>query len=76
MSRSGHSSYATTRRYIDLADVRFREDANQIEDRLWGESGTKNRYQEPVVASSDASEEAPEVLIQRRGRDLNPRSAV
>ena len=41
MSRSGHSSYAITRRYIDLAGLRFREEANQMEDRLWGESGPR-----------------------------------
>ena len=37
MSRAGHSSYATTRRYIDLAGERFREEADRLEDRLWGE---------------------------------------
>jgi integrase len=44
MSRAGHSSYATTRRYIDLAGERFRAEADRLEDRLWGESGRKNRY--------------------------------
>lgn len=63
MSRSGHSSYATTRLYINLSGERFREEANQIEDRLWGNSGTKSRYQEPEGASSDESEEVPEVFI-------------
>jgi integrase len=58
MSRSGHSSYATTRRYIDLAGVRFREEADRIEDRLWGDSGTKNRYQESEGASLDESQDA------------------
>lgn len=38
MSRAGHSSYATTRRYIDLAGERFREEADRLEDRLWGGS--------------------------------------
>jgi len=63
MSRSGHSSHATTLRHIDLAGVRFREEAKRIEDRLWGDSGTKNRYHEPVAASSNESEEAPEARI-------------
>ena len=36
MSRAGHSSYATTRRYIDLAGERFRAEADRLEDRLWG----------------------------------------
>ena len=41
MSRAGHSSYATTRRYIDLAGERFREEADRLEDRLFGESVEK-----------------------------------
>jgi integrase len=45
MTRSGHSSYATTRRYIDLAGERFRPEAQRLEDRLWGDTGTKKRYQ-------------------------------
>jgi len=39
MSRAGHSSYATTRRYIDLAGERFRDEADRLEDRLWGRAG-------------------------------------
>ncbi len=50
MSRAGHSSYSTTRRYIDLAGEQFRDDPDLLEERLWGGSGTKNRYQ--VAASS------------------------
>jgi hypothetical protein len=38
MSRTGHSSYATTRRYIDLAGEGFREEAERLEARLWGGS--------------------------------------
>jgi len=41
MSRAGHSSYSTTRLYIDLAGERFREDADRLERRLWGDPGTK-----------------------------------
>ena len=59
MSRAGHSSYATTRRYIDLAGVRFREEADRLEDRLWGASGTKLRYQESdSLPAEDAAEAA------------------
>jgi integrase len=47
MSRAGHSSYATTRRYIDLAGARFGDEANRLERRLWGGSSTKDRYQKP-----------------------------
>jgi integrase len=36
MARAGHSSYATTRRHIDLAGEQFREEANRLEVRLWG----------------------------------------
>jgi integrase len=39
MSGSGHSSYATTRRYIDLAGERFRPEADRLEERLWGGNG-------------------------------------
>lgn len=53
MSRAGHSSYATTRRYIDLAGARFREDAHRLEERLWGEVGTTNRYK--VTEAGDAA---------------------
>lgn len=60
MSRAGHSSYTTTRRYIDLAGVRFREEADRLENRLWGPSGTKNRYQIP---DSLPAEEATEAAI-------------
>jgi site-specific recombinase XerD len=45
MSRSGHSSYATTRRYINLAGARFRDEAQLLEERLWGSFGTKAGYQ-------------------------------
>jgi integrase len=63
MSRSGHSSYATTRRYIDLAGVRFRDEADRIENRLWGESGTKMRYQMAEGASPEEPQEAPKRLV-------------
>jgi hypothetical protein len=45
MTRAGHSSFATTRAYIDLAGEQFREEAERLEQRLWGAGGTKNRYQ-------------------------------
>lgn len=53
------SSYTTTRRYIDLAGVRFREEADRLENRLWGASGTKSRYQTPdSLPAEDAAEAA------------------
>jgi integrase-like protein len=57
MSRSGHSSFTTTQRYIDLAGERFREEADRLEGRLWGASGTKTGYQN---GNSSSSEEAAE----------------
>ena len=62
MSRAGHSSYTTTRRYIDLAGEHFREDADRLERRLWGESGTNSRYKieadSPAEAGAAATESA------------------
>jgi integrase len=37
MSRAGHSDCATTRRYVDLAGERFREEGDRLERRLAGE---------------------------------------
>jgi len=36
MARAGHSSYTTTRIYVDLAGEEFRDDADLLEQRLWG----------------------------------------
>jgi integrase len=55
MARAGHSDFATTQLYIDLTGEAFREEAERLEGRLWGSSGTKTRYQitdaEPVEAT-------------------------
>jgi len=53
MARAEHSSFTTTQGYIDLAGETFREEADRLEERLWGDSGTKNRYQ-----NADSSPEA------------------
>ena len=37
MSRAGHSSMTTTLLYIDLAGESFRDEADVLERRLWGE---------------------------------------
>jgi integrase len=47
MSRAGHASYSTTRRYIDLAGEQFREEAERLEERLWGQSSTNRRTKTP-----------------------------
>jgi integrase len=58
MARAGHSDFATTQIYIDLTGEAFREEAERLEGRLWGSSGTKTRYQvgesEPVEATGVA----------------------
>jgi integrase len=46
MARAGHSSFATTKLYISLSGARFQDEAERLERRLWGETGTKNRYQD------------------------------
>ncbi len=40
-AKAGHSSMATTKRYLHLAGVVFREEAEQLERRLFGE-GARN----------------------------------
>jgi len=47
MARAGHAAFATTQLYIDLSGERFRDEANLLEERLWGKSGTKK----PVPSS-------------------------
>ena len=49
MQMAGHSSLATTQRYIDLAGVVFSDEVGLLGD--WYRSGTKNRYQ---VTSGEA----------------------
>lgn len=54
MTRSGHSDFKTTQIYIDLAGETFREEADRLEERLYGQTRyKKNRYkiEEPSPAS-------------------------
>jgi integrase len=44
MARAGHSDFKTTALYIDLAGEVFRSEAERLEERLWGRTGTKTRY--------------------------------
>ena len=44
MARAGHADFGTTKRYIDLAGETFRDEADRLEERLWGKSGRKSRY--------------------------------
>jgi integrase len=63
MTRAGHSSYATTRRYVDLAGERFRSEADRLEERLWGKTGTEKRYQ----VGDSSPEQETEVTAERLG---------
>lgn len=36
MARAGHSDFSTTQLYIDLAGETFREEADRLEERLFG----------------------------------------
>jgi integrase len=58
MARAGHSDFATTQLYIDLAGERFRDEAELLERRLWGATGTKNRYQDERQTEDAAAEVA------------------
>jgi integrase len=42
MARAGHSDFKTTQGYIDLASEMFREEADRLERRLWGDANTED----------------------------------
>jgi hypothetical protein len=42
-ARAGHSDFKTTQVYIDPAGETFREEAERLEQRLWGAISTKVR---------------------------------
>jgi integrase len=44
MARAGHSSFATTLIYLRLGGELFAEEAERLEERLWGDPGRKPRY--------------------------------
>jgi integrase len=58
MARAGHSDFATTQLYIDLSGEAFREEADMLERRLWGETGTRNRYKEGSSSPEPATAES------------------
>jgi integrase len=64
MSRAGHSDYATTRRYVDLAGERFREEGDRLEQRLSGGIGTRKRYKVESLLPSEATGEAATPVVQ------------
>ena len=58
MARAGHSDFATTQLYIDLSGEAFREEAQRLEDRLWGDSGKKSRYKNDSLSPVETTEAA------------------
>lgn len=55
-ARAGHASFSTTQRYIDLAGVTFREEAERASDRLFGsESSGKSSGKTPAETAGDPS---------------------
>jgi hypothetical protein len=60
----------------------FREEAEMLEERLWGRTGTKNRYQmadsSPEKATGQVAEPVEEtaemqaVLLERSGAGVEP----
>ena len=58
MARAGHRSMDTTKLYLHLAGVVFRDEANALEERLLGLGVGRNFYQ-PGLTSDDLTEPEP-----------------
>jgi integrase len=58
MARAGHSDFKTTQGHIDLAGERFRDEAELLERRLWGELGTDSGYNEDDSSPLEETVEA------------------
>ena len=56
MARAGHSDFATTQGYIDLAGETFRAEASLLEQRLFGENGYQKPVPTPVSVAEDENE--------------------
>jgi hypothetical protein len=54
MTKAGHADMKTTRRYMHLAGVVFRDEAARLEERLLG-TADKSRLS-PVESSSDRAD--------------------
>ena len=61
MTRAGHRSMDTTKIYLHLAGVVFRDEANALEERLLG-SGVGRTFYQPSLISDDLTE--PEAAEQ------------
>jgi hypothetical protein len=57
MAKAGHANMSTTQRYLHLAGVVFRDEADALEDRLLG--GRRFYPIEPI--SADRAEPEPSV---------------
>lgn len=59
-ARAGHSSFSTTQRYIDLAGVQFRDEADQLGQHLFGarsgKSSGKSRVADDEIDGLDCDE--------------------
>jgi integrase len=77
MARAGHSDFATTQLYIDLAGETFREEAALLDERLFGQkSGQKSGLTEtPASATRSESLAFAGLSLYRGGRTrtCNPR---
>ena len=58
MARAGHSSMSTTLLYIDLAGESFRDEADLLERRLWGEPVESSGRNSASAASEHEAAEA------------------
>jgi hypothetical protein len=57
MTKAGHASMATTKRYLKLAGVVFRDEAQALEERLLGaplSTGSHTDLREPQPTEGDA----------------------
>jgi hypothetical protein len=58
MTRSGHSDFSTTGRYINLAGETFRGEAEKHKARVFGQSGTTNRHKVEVASPMEETQAA------------------
>jgi hypothetical protein len=61
MTRAGHRSMATTKQYLHLAGVVFRDEANALEQRLLGAAGRTFYRSEPTPPDLSEAEPTQEV---------------
>ena len=55
-TRAGHASFSTTQRYIDLAGVVFREEADRLDRHLFGNRSGKDSGKAPADVEGDAGQ--------------------